>query len=54
MESFTTVSVNVVMVARYADVALARFARDLERSVEKLLGVDIRMIWSVAAFTQGK
>ena len=46
-------SVNVATLAQSADVAIARFARDLERLDEKLLGADIGMIWSVTAFAQG-
>ena len=54
MESFATVSVNIVTIARSADVAIAKFARDLERFVEKLLGADIGMFWSVTALARGK
>ena len=54
MESFATVSVNVATVSRSADATVAKFASDLERSVEKLVGADIGMLWSVTAFARGK
>ena len=51
-ESFATVSVRVATVARSADVAVARFAKELERSPEKL-SIAVCPLMVAAAFAQG-